>query len=293
MNRLSIFSSNNRRTKVFSIKRKRLFSSTIEEMNEGGITLRRIKCQDCGNIIESAANVSQILCPKCGGKRFNVIREFKHPDQEPDNKDDIKESKISLFKDKHQEKLKKFSGTTMSADQFQKVFSDKSDYLLEKGFATDDGCGNITISPSAYETEKLFSKLIIQVTKILDLDEGVMSGRLNKEEVIEDLARHNDMPPKAVVIVRKAHGIMPPIENSFCDKDGCECCECENPEEKWIEDSSIISDLSVEYSNQTLDLKQFIKILEDRYPDAPDNIIDLLLKKRVIGINGNSVTINK
>lgn len=40
-------------------------------------------------------------------------------------------------------------------------------------------------------------------------------------------------------------------------------------------------------------IKEFTKILEERYDDAPDNIIDILIDRGVIKIQGNQVDIMK
>ena len=266
------------RLKLFSNVRKKLFSST-SVVNEGGITLRKVKCVDCDYETETAANVSQLLCPQCGGKRFILVNPtrrslFGNEEEDKDNE--------------FQAKLKTYSGTKMSEKDFQKEFSDSANDLLEKGFAYKDG-DSVKISDSAYATEKLFSKLIIQVTKILDLDKDIVDGSRSKADVLDSLEEREALPSKGILVIKKAHGILPPFESNFSETEE----PAEDPGETWLKDSNIISDLQVEYYNQTLELKQFMKILEERYDDAPDNIIDLLLSHDAIRIEGNSVTINK
>ena len=91
------------------------------------------------------------------------------------------------------------------------------------------------------------------------------------------------------MIIKKAHGLVPPFTSNFS--------ETEEPVyesgETWLSDSNIISDLQVEFSNQSFGIKQFMDILKERYEDAPENIVDLLLNHNAIRIEGNSVTINK
>lgn len=266
-NRIPLFS---KRIKLFSQNKKRisLFSNPEEET----VTLKKVKCSDCGFEMETASNVAQILCPKCGGKRFNIVL--------PDKKSPI--GTVEPIEDTETEsKLKLYSGQTIGKEQFQKEFSNSED-LIEKGFAIPDG-DNVTISESAYQIQKLFSKLTITVTKELDLDPDIMSGLRDKEDVIEDLENHNDLPEKGIVIIKKAHGLMPPFESNFSETDG----------EAWLSDSSIIPDLKVEYENQSFGIKQFMDILRDRYSDAPENIIDLLVSHGAIRIDGNQITINK
>jgi hypothetical protein len=42
-----------------------------------------------------------------------------------------------------------------------------------------------------------------------------------------------------------------------------------------------------------MSVEQFKDILDERYPDAPDNILDLLVEKNAISIKDNQVTILK
>ena len=81
------------RMKLFSQRRK-LFS---EEYNEGGMTLRQVVCRDCGHVMETAENVSQILCPNCGGRRFNLklFKEKLNPETEK-HEDSLNEFETKL-----------------------------------------------------------------------------------------------------------------------------------------------------------------------------------------------------
>ena len=273
------------RIKLFSgSPRRKLFSSEPITYNEGGVTLRKLKCYDCGREIESAAHPGSIICPCCGGRRFNVMSRIESPEVTPEKK-----SRRSLFgkeeilvepENEYERKLKKFSGVVLDRDQFQKEFSDNLDSIFQKGYAeiSDDG---ISISPDAYITERIFSKITVTVTKELDLDPDITEQRETFPEVIERLK--DEVPHKTIILVKRAHnpGIQ---ENMFS--------EVSDPE-NWVKDSRIIEDLSVEYYNTSMGIKQFMSILESRYPDAPDNILDILTKEGAIIISGNQVTISK
>lgn len=256
--------------------RKKLFSE--EKNGEEGMILRTLICQDCGTQVESAEHPSQAFCPNCGGKRMRI--KFI-PYSEPTVPEPVKteEREFSIFLSPYEKTLKEFSGKEISMKEFEKVFSDKTDYLLERGFASVQG-DNVKISETAFKDERLFSKLIIQVTKIMDLDNDIVSGNVPKADIIEQLDAHSRIPEKGIILLKKAHGLIP-REGQFCDSSS------------WLEDSSIIPDLCYEYGNKSFGVKQFIDILRNRYPDAPENIIDILVEKGVIFLDGSQVTIKQ
>lgn len=261
------------RKKLF---RKKLFSSP--EYNQGGIRLRDLICRDCGTVIRTAEHPGAARCPKCGGKRFDILmfHDDKKEALEPGfTNNDIPEVKLTPL----EVNLEKYQGKSLSKDQFTKTFSNNAKDLIEKGFASVDG-DDVTISSNAYETQRLFSKLIVSVTKTLELDPEVIEGVVPKEDIIGSL----DLAPKQVTIIKRAHGLPIGDEREFNE---------EGEEENWVEDSSIIPDLELEYNDQSFGLEQFIKILRNRYPDAPDNIIDILINKGVISVDGGQVTIHK
>jgi ribosomal protein S27AE len=263
------------RKKLFSsAPRKKLFSE--ERNGDDGMTLRTLICPDCGTCIETAEHPSQAYCPNCGSKRMRI--KFI-PYSEPTVPEPVKteEREFSIFLSPYEKKLKEYSGKELSKNEFEKIFSDKTDYMLERGFASVQG-DNIKISETAFAGERLFSKLIIQVTKVMDLDEGVVSGRIPKADIIEQLDAHSIIPEKGIFLLKKAHGLIP-RETQFS--------------ETWLEDSSIIPDLYYEYGNKSFGIKQFIDILRNRYPDAPENIIDLLVDKGVIFLDGSQVTVKQ
>lgn len=297
-------------------ERRKLFSSSVSTrrklfsgLNEGGVTAveetKKLQCKDCGYIIETVATTTDMLCPKCGAvNRFNVLELTPSPKNTPEavqvEEKKIKEvenktfSRRSLFGDnneafqkefsepsnKLEEKLKEFSGKTLEESEIEKTFGISTEDLIEKGFASIDENNKITIPETAFLQSKLFSKLIISVTKVLNLDPVE-----SKEDVIDMLESKESLDPKGIMLIKKAHSL-PVVEKEI------EFSSTEENED-WIKDSGIISDLKIEFGNSAMGIKEFTKILEERYNDAPDNIIDILIDKGVIKIQGNQVDIMK
>lgn len=316
MERRKLFSS----SKDVSSSRRKLFSN----LNEGGASnnmfndgeaAKRVQCRDCGYVLVTSASTTSLRCPKCGSvNRFNIFSISPSPDNSPEAvevevskieevKKEPKEteekvfSRRSLFEDSFQkefsessnefeENLKKFSGKELSDKDVEKFFSCKSDELLDKGFAKVVDDTNIRINDNAFLQSKLFSKLIVSVTKVLDLDPKVTLDNCNKEEIINSLEERDVLPPKGIILIKKAHSL--PIiekESEFSIK---------NEElESWIEDSGIIGDLKLEFGGSKMSVKEFTDLLNERYNDAPDNLIDNLIEKGVIKIQGNQVDILK
>lgn len=255
------------RIKIFS--RRKLFSNVEEKQ------LHQVVCRDCGHVMETAENVNSILCPNCGGKRFSLKIFKSNINPESEKHIELDEPKLTEF----ETKLKEFSGKTITRGEFEKTFSDKAEDMLEKGFA-EIVENSVSISPTAFESERLFSKLIIQVTKVLDLDESVMSGDCDKCDIIDHLEDRRMLPERGIMVLRKAHELSP-RELHFSED------TCNN----WLEDSSIIHDLKLEYAGQRMGIKQFMDILHNRYSDAPDDIVDQLVSKDVISLDGSQVLI--
>ena len=258
------------RIKLFSDNRRKLFSSSPD----CGIVLRELICKDCGHVIETAEHPSHAICPNCGGKRLD-IKLFKTKEVEDTPEVEKTFTRKELFLSDYEKKLKTYSGKQIKKEEFDKLFSAD---LIEKGFAeiVDD---QVNISPFAFEAERTFSKLIISVTKTLELDPEIMRGDVKKEEIIDKLEDEGKIPEKEILILRKAHDI--PVEHHYS----------EDEQDTWVEDSSIIPDLELEYNNQSFGMEQFIKIIRDRYPDAPENILDILVDAGTVRINGTQVTI--
>lgn len=287
------------------MERRKLFSSTNVTRRKlfSEATLKSVQCMDCGYVMETAASTTHLLCPKCGGDRFNVLTVPISPENVPEpviienkEKEELIEekgfSRRSLFGDEIQKEfsepsndfeklLKEFSGKTLTSDEVEKKFSLTSDELIEKGFAfvTEEG---IKISDTAYFQSKLFSRLIVSVTKILDLDPAVSVEP--KESVIESMP---GLSPKCVMLLRKAHNL-PPKEIVMSESSGDE-----NNVEDWAKDSGICNDLRLEFGGSDMGIKEFTKLLDERYSDAPEGIIDHLISTGVINIQGNQVSIFK
>lgn len=270
------------RIKLFA--RRRLFST-----NEGGMTLRTVICRDCGYRLETAESTQAILCPNCGGRRFDVSI-FPESHEEAPEKVVSGVPRKFLFRDydsPYERILKKFSGQELSKEEFEKTFSDKANDLLDKNFAEING-DTVKVSENAYGAEKMFSKLIISVTKTLVLEPEVVDGSLDKEIVLRKLADRG-IPAEGIACLRKAHCMEPEPERSrlFCnDAEG-------ETTDQWLEGSHIIEDLENEYNNQSFPVDQFVKIINERYPDAPEGILDMLIDKGVLIMNGTTVSVHK
>lgn len=303
-----LFSSTNLRRKLFSENE----GGVSNNMFEGSSATKKIQCLDCGYVMETAASTTNIVCPKCGSKnRFNVLtltpsrNDIPEAVQVEEKKiNEVKESlsnkektftRRSLFgelensefqkefseaSNDFEKNLKLYSGKTIKEDESEKLFSMSSEELIRNGFARVSEDNNIKINESAFLQNKLFSKLIVSVTKVLDLD-PICSP---KSDVIDMMGEKEMLPNKGIMILKKAHSIPIIKESEFSNTE-------EN--EAWIKDSGIIGDLKLEFGNTSMGIKEFTKLLEDRYDDAPENIIDLLIEKGVIKIQGNQVDIMK
>lgn len=299
------------------VERRKLFSSSVSPrrklfsgLNEGGVTqaeYKKVQCRDCGYIMDTLATTTNFLCPKCGAvNRFNVLELTPSPDNTPEavqvevskieevekgfsrrslfgGEDNAIQKEFSEPSNELEEKLKEFSGKTIEESEVVKAFGIPAEDLIEKGFASITEDNKVTIPETAFLQSKLFSKLIVSVTKILDLDpiEGP------KEDVIDMLESKGSLGPKGIMLIKKAHSL--PLTEEMKEVEFSSTEEAED----WIKDSGIIGDLKIEFGNSAMGIKEFTKILEERYDDAPDNIIDILIDRGVIKIQGNQVDIMK
>lgn len=310
------------RRKLFTApSRRRLFSSTTRRKLFSDCSY---VCQDCGYEIEKASGTTNVICPNCGSSRFNVkgghSKSFSDDENRyPVSDGDNGQKKGNLFRcfdcdekfrdpsrtpsgvvcpncggsrvvqledviadDATDEILKEFSGRTISRKNLQRLFAERGasgriDSLINSGYASVGEDGMICFSENAWLTRKLFSELVISVTKELHLipTEG------KEEELIHRLEDRGNITPKGIVLVKRAHGISPMMrEVGFSDTDA------------YIKDSGIASDLKLEYSGETLPLKEFMDILNSQYNDAPDDLLDRLVETGVVKITGSSVEIN-
>ena len=67
----------------------------------------------------------------------------------------------------------------------------------------------------------------------------------------------------------------------------------QNYDNNWLNDSGILTDLPIEFNDSSTDEPKFIKIIEERYPDAPDNILDLLKSKGIIESTDGKINVIK
>jgi hypothetical protein len=237
------------------------------------------------------------MCPKCGGTRFEVVREYFSPPNTPEpvkteeEQKDEKKPRLGLYStlsgeedafqksfsettDEFELKLKKYSGKTLTKKECEKIFGEND--LIEKGFAKveDDG-DRIKILDTAFLQSRMFSKLIVQVTKVFDISPEVLGMPLDKKpEIIESL--EDKIGPRGVIMIKKAHGF--PIVKE---------------EDSWAKDSGIVNDLPIEFGGEKKSLPDFKEIITTRYPDAPEHILDILKNKGVVKVNGDSVEIQK
>ena len=258
------------RRKIFSDKPRRKIFSSSEPV------IRTLVCRDCGEEIKTGSSSTNIICPKCGGTRFDEKRVSIF---------DREEKTFSTPSNKLERLLKTYSGMEMNTGEADRLFSEvalDSDGLVEKGFAekTDNG---ILVDPSAYMTEKLFSKLIISITKIMDLPEIE-----SKESAINDL--RGSLSPKGIMIIKKAHGIAEPM-HPCCPGSPLEGLFSETSE--WAKDSGIENDLEAEFGGEELTMDELFGILNERYDDAPTDIVDYLKNAGIIETQGNMVKVKK
>lgn len=341
--------------KIFSVKRRNLFSDTRRrlfcdqiETQDGG---KVIICQDCGYEMHSAGNTTDVVCPNCGGRRFNYLKKMTEhqlglgPDsptsmgktfskrrslfsaltnigaqdgteelsRNPQNLNtfqcsdcksvfqDISEtsaglhcpncggSRIVLVSEedgaekefsKIDEFLNEYSGKTVETSAVEKIFSERGikesvTDLLDSGYVSEVGPTQICFSENSAAIRKLFSKLVISITKELDLPDPTM----RRNELMDHLEGH--LPEKGMMIIKKIHGICPVPEP-----------EVHEDSHDYLHDSGIVGDLKLEHGGTQMPIRDFMNLIDTRYNDAPENIVDLLCKKGAIKISGANVDIN-
>lgn len=169
-------------------------------------------------------------------------------------------------------KLKEFSGRELDLSEYEKEFSDYD--LIEKGYA-EKSENSVKIISSAFPMSRLFSTITITIADDLGLDKDIVCGKCNKEEVISRL--HERLSPAAIMILKQAHGI--PVEED---------------QNTWIKDSGIEKDIDFEFKeDDSKPLPEFKRFLEERYNDAPSDILDILKNKGIIRVDGEVVKIIK
>lgn len=292
------------------IQRRSLFSSTgtTEAKSRrklfSDVESRILVCLDCGHeLVTTEITTSGIVCPNCGGTRMNLKGfgggrkslfatepKFESGDISTESQKEIEENKEECGSNQEEETigtpdatdeiLKEFSGKSIEREDLQKLFTERGineniDSMIGSGYASLYDEGQICFSDCADLTRRMFSELIISVTKEMHL----VPAENKVEELIDELEGHGNLSPKGIILVKKAHGVIPHGETKvFCDSG-------------YLEDSGLASDLKLEWGGKKMSLKEFMDILNTQYNDAPDDILDMLVNSNVIRISGSQVEI--
>lgn len=271
--------------KVFSEKRRKLFC------NDGGTLTHDVPgpvkvtfaCPDCGTTFKSQEQyVDAAVCPNCGGRRCRVVGNDVGGVSNEEGQSVEEENAFSdLTGDELDEVLSRYKGRLVDEEELNAELHALGVYdevggvngLVDSGYAKWDKDGQLMFSEVADFQRKLFSKLVISVTKELDIDPII-----NRESAIDSLAEK--FPGKPIMILKRAQSSIAPEVTSFSDK-------------SYLKDSGIESDIKVGYGGQTMTIKDFMNLLNEEYPDAPEEIIDLLESSKAIKVNGGKVLISK
>ena len=85
------------------------------------------QCSDCGYKFKTNAHTTNHACPRCGGTRFNVMREFFSPENCPEK---VPDNKVKLFETEEENFQKEFNETSDELELKLKEFSGSSLSLL-------------------------------------------------------------------------------------------------------------------------------------------------------------------
>ena len=262
------------------MERRRLFSTSSSSVIRG--TRRKLFslptviaiCQDCGEEIKTGDATTTEICPRCGGTSFNIPLKVSYTDEGestsvkrirrkrlfsnvPYPGDERYFSELPAGDTSIEGYLRMYSGKELSKGQADKLFSGME--LEKEGLAKLMENGNYKLFSMADEIQRLYSSLKITVIKELELT----PQELPIPEVIEKIKEeHPEIPAKGIVLIKKAHGL--PKENLFSEK------------EDWIRDSGLKGDLEIEFNGKDFTEDDLKAILEDRYEDAPEGIIECL-----------------
>ena len=288
--RRSLFSST-----VTTGHRRKLFSTTSSAP-------KVMVCSDCGHEITVEGTTTREYCPNCGSSRFEIkgvnsdrrslfAIDRTQPGSSKSEQDLMKSKKDSECSncgseeigkpDATDEILKEFSGKSFNEEDLQKIFTERGindsiDSFINSGYASFDNEGLICFSECADLTRKMFSEIVISVTKEMHL----VPAENKVEELIDELEGHNNLGQKGIILVKKAHGLIPrgEVVKTFSD-------------DSYLEDSGLASDLKLEWSGKRMPLKDFMDLLNTQYNDAPDDILDILVDSGIIKISGSQVEI--
>lgn len=272
-NRFNVKGDKPRRS-LFSSLTKRYPNPHGEGQSDKYGAKHHFKCWDCDTEFEASSRIPRgVVCPNCGGLRVVQLEDVITDTEEQHE-----------FSDATDELLKEFSGKKISKRDLQKLFTERGitdtiDNFCNSGYASLNDEGQVCFSERPDLTRRFFSELVISVTKELHL--VPTEGKI--EELIHNLEEKRRISPKGIILVKKAHGIIPPNVPSQTEF---------SETETYIKDSGLANDLKLEYSGKTIPLKEFMEILNTQYNDAPDDLLDKLVETGVIKISGSQVEIN-
>jgi len=255
--RRKLFSENS----VPPTPRRKLFSE--EPVHNEGSHFENVEylCHSCGHKLNKA-EVDLGICSMCGSTKNDIIT--RRSLFEEDFQKEFSETTDPL-----ELKLKEFSGKEISKDLYEKEFSESERENLEEhnySMTTEDG--GIKISNSAFLESRIFSKIVVSVTKEYDLDPEIMRNHGNFGQFIDNLNAN----PKCIAILKKTHGV-------------------EESGEGWLEDSGICNDLSIEFGAKKMPVPEFKNVIDERYPDAPDDIIEKLKSLGIISEEDGNIEV--
>lgn len=295
--------------KVFSNTRRKLFSDDPIKTVEVEDKEYDYYCMDCKTVIKSDSDTpTAVKCPSCGSSRVEVFTNGDDP-QNPyvldpaanpkedgccgQECEDNQACEMEFEQDRNykiiDDLINEFRGKNVSSGELKDFVYEKygiEDYdlddLIEAGYIEEiDVNPEETDNPyqcllrfkdTASLQNKIFSAVKISITKEFDLDPV-----MDHESVMETLGGR--LPEEGMMILKRIHGHANPKVVNFS--------------ENFLVDSGISNDIKAEYGGQVLALKEFLEILDTRYPDAPDNIIDLLSSDGVIEVSGGQVKISE
>ena len=255
--------------KTFSIKKRRSLFSSLTGMSVESEPNNFI-CSDCGYEFQDLANTaSGTRCPNCGGGRV-----VKSDPCSCKGEEEKEFSKIDEF-------LREYSGQTVETSEVEKIFSERGivEDIYNSGYVTETENGRVCFSENSDAIRKMFSKLVISITKELDLPDPVQN---TKEDLINRLIHNGNIPQKGIMVIKKVHGMIPDEElNAKIGR-----------EDNYIKDSGIVNDLGIEYGrNKEVPLKDFMEHINTQYSDAPEDILDRLVNSGSVRISGAKVNI--
>lgn len=301
MERIRLFGNTKTRRSLFSSPGE---SNTRRKLFCASPTPRLVKCSDCGHEFEVLGTSEKWYCPNCGGTRIELVGVnsgrrslFAIDKTQPSSLksgQDLTESEkktecpecgsTEIGKpDATDEFLKEFSGKSIKEDDLQKLFAERGvseslDSMINSGYASLNDEGLVCFSENADLARKIFSEVVISVTKELHL----VPAENKVEELIGTLEEHNNISPRGIVLLKKAHRIIPKedVVKSFSQST-----------EEYLNDSGLASDLKLEWGGKKMSLREFMEILNTQYNDAPEDILDVLVESGTIRISGSQVEV--